>query len=392
MRDVRRGMRLRRRWATIPPQVRLEVLRLAADGATFEEIQTQVDISVGSITNILRPFGGIFRVPRPRRKGRLTGQDRVEIQLGITRGESDSDIGERLGFHRTTIWREIRNNGGRQDYQAFDADRKAFEQTRRPKPFKLANPRLAAFVIDGLEQLWSPEEISARLVVEFPDDPDMRISHETIYRSLYVQGRGELRRELHRCLRTGRARRRPQGRAPSQARISDMIMISERPAEIEDRAVPGHWEGDLIIGKNNKSQIGTLVERTTRFVLLLHLPNDRTAESVRQQMQRQIATLPEAMRRSITWDQGIEMAQHAQFTIETGIPIYFCDPSSPWQRGTNENTNGLLRQIYPKGTDLSVHTQDHLDHAADLLNGRPRKTLGWHTPAEKFAELVATTA
>lgn len=390
MRHVRRGVGQRRRWRTIPPDVRRRVVRLAGEGATYEQILSEVDISVGSITNILRPFGGVFRAPRPVCRGRLTVEDRVEIQLAVQQGESNAQIADRLGFHRTTIWRELRGNGGRDGYRAVDADRAAFERARRPKDVKLADTRLAAFVIDGLEQLWSPEEISARLVLEFPDDPAMRISHETIYRSLYVQGRGELRRELHRCLRTGRARRRHQGRT-QRSRISDMVMISERPAEATDRAVPGHWEGDLIIGKDGRSQIGTLVERTTRFLLLLHLPEDRTAATVRDQMQRQIATLPEAMRRTITWDQGAEMAEHAQFTLQTGIPVYFCDPHSPWQRGSNENTNGLLRQFFPKGTDLSEYTPDELDRAADLLNGRPRKTLGWHTPAEKLAELVAAT-
>jgi len=241
--------------------------------------------------------------------------------------------------------------------------------------------------------LVSPQEISRRLRIEFAGDPMMWVSHETIYQALFVQGRGELRRELAACLRTGRARRVNQGRRPSPGPVPDMVMISQRPAEAADRAVPGHWEGDLIIGKNGRSAIGTLVERSTRLVILLHLPGGRSAEEVRDAMTATITTLPAALRRSITWDQGPEMAQHAQFSIQTGVPVYFCDPHSPWQRGSNENTNGLLRQYFPKGTDLSVHDQAALDAVADSLNGRPRKTLNWMTPSEKLNQLLdATTA
>jgi IS30 family transposase len=250
---------------------------------------------------------------------------------------------------------------------------------------KLAEcPRLCEAVEEKLLLWWSPGQISRWLVRAYPDDEEMRVSHETIYQSLFVQGRGALRKELWRALRTGRARRRPQGRpASTKGQIRDMVMISERPAEVADRAVPGHWEGDLIVGKR-KTSIGTLVERQSRYVMLFQVP-DNTAESVRVALTETVKKLPEHLWRSLTWDQGTEMAQHAQFTIDTGIQVYFCDPKSPWQRGSNENTNGLLRQYFPKGTDLSLVSQDQLDHAAHSLNTRPRQTLGDLTPSEKLA-------
>jgi IS30 family transposase len=246
-------------------------------------------------------------------------------------------------------------------------------------------------VTEWLEEWWSPEEIARRLRLEFPDDPMMWVSHETIYQSLFVQGRGELRRELHRCLRTGRAQRRPRSRLERRGHIPDMVMISERPAEIEDRAVPGHWEGDLIIGQNNRSAVGTLVERASRFLLLLHLPDGREADKVNDAMKNAIAGLPEELVRSITWDQGREMSSHSTFTIDTGIQVYFCDPHSPWQRGSNENTNGLVRQYMPKGTDLSAHSAEDLARIARSLNNRPRKTLGFMKPSEKLTEILALT-
>jgi IS30 family transposase len=271
--------------------------------------------------------------------------------------------------------------------------RRAHALARRPKPTKLsADRRLCQRVIDGLQRQWSPEQIARRLREEFGDDEAMRISHETIYKTLFVQGRGELRRELTRCLRTGRAKRLPRAWTGNRRRmIPNMVMISERPPEVADRAVPGHWEGDLLMGRDNKTAIGTLVERTTRFTMLVDLPIDHSAPAVREAIVRAITTLPEALRRSLTWDQGPEMAEHAPFSVDTGVPVYFCDPHSPWQRGSNENTNGLLRQYFPKGTDLPVDDPTRLREVADLLNSRPRKTLGWKTPAEKFAEVVATT-
>jgi len=251
---------------------------------------------------------------------------------------------------------------------------------------------LAGQVIGWLERLWSPEKIADRLRVEFADDPMMRVSHETIYQSLYVQGRGELRRELTRCLHSGRTQRRPRGRLEHRGQIPNKVMISQRPAEVADRAVPGHWEGDLIIGKNGRSAVGTLVERTTRYVMLLALPTDHTAASVRDAMAASIRQLPAHLVRSITWDQGTEMSEHVRFTVDTGVQIYFCDPHSPWQRGTNENTNGLLRDYMPKGKDLSALSQDNLDYFAHSLNDRPRQTLAGMKPSEKFTELLALTA
>jgi IS30 family transposase len=327
-------------------------------------------------------------VPGP---GRLVLAEREEISLGVGRGDTFSAIAARLGRSASTVSREVAANGGRGEYRAWRAHARAHQQAARPKTAKLACPRLAAQVTEWLQKWWSPEEIARRLRAEFPHDPMMWVSHETIYQSLFVQGRGELRRELTRCLRSGRASRRPQGRA-ARERIADMVMISERPAEAADRAVPGHWEGDLIIGKNGKSAVGTLVERATRYVLLLHLPDGRDAHSVNTAMAHAIAKLPGQLVRSITWDQGIEMARHAQFKIDTGVQIYFCDPHSPWQRGTNENTNGLLRQYMPKSTDLSVHSQADLDRFAASLNDRPRKTLEYMKPSERLSELLAHTA
>ena len=258
--------------------------------------------------------------------------------------------------------------------------------SKRPKVAKLSHPRLVAQVSTWLEEFWSPQEIARRLRIVFADDPMMQVSHETIYQSLFVQGRGELRRELARCLRSGRMARRPQGRTKTWGPVLNMVNISERPAEVADRAVPGHWEGDLIIGAHSRSAVGTLVERSTRFVLLLHLPGDHGADNVEAAMRKAIATLPAELVRSITWDQGVEMAKHLDFTTATGIPIYFCDPHSPWQRGSNENTNGLLRQYMPKSTDLSQHSPEDLARIQRSLNGRPSKTHDYMTPSEKLTE------
>jgi transposase, IS30 family len=368
-------------------------LRLHARGLSLREIGPQVGCSHQGVALIVRDAP---RRPVPRDAwlpgpGRLTLADREEITLGLHAGESFAVVARRLGRAVSTVSREVAANGGRDGYRAWRAHQRAREQARRPKPCKLARPELAARVTSWLTEWWSPVQIAGRLRAEFPHDPMMWVSHETIYQALYVQGRGELRRELARCLRTGRARRRPRSRAENSGQIRDMVMISQRPAEAADRAVPGHWEGDLLIGGNLKSAVGTLVERSSRFVLLLHLPGGRDAHLVEQAMREAIGTLPAELARSITWDQGKEMAYHADFTIATGIPVYFCDPHKPWQRGSNENTNGLLRQYMPKGSDLSAHTADDLARIARSLNGRPRKTLGFMTPSEKLAELIAHT-
>ena len=380
----------RRRW--IDGELRRDVIRLASRGATYREIVGHVNTSMGTITTILRDWGGVTRsdVSWEPSLHRLSLDDRIEIRLGIERGESYQRIGGRIGRDKSTVSREVKRNGGLGGYKPAQAHRRAWERARRPKPTKLEeNNELCRRVVEGLEKHWSPEQISERLRDEFPDDETMRVSHETIYKSIYVQGRGALRKELASCLRTGRAQRRPRGRIERRGRIPEMIMVSERPAEAEDRAVPGHWEGDLIMGSTaSNSAIGTLVERATRYVMLLHLPNGHRAEQVRDAMTATIKTLPDHLWKSITWDQGREMAQHAAFSVETGIDIYFCDPHSPWQRGSNENTNGLLRQWFPKGTDLSIHGPDKLLEVAQLLNDRPRKTLGWKKPAEVLAELL----
>jgi IS30 family transposase len=368
-------------------------LRLRSRGMSLREVGRQVCCDQAAVHQLER--GDRRRVPRPYGwqpgPGRLSVADREEISLGLGAGESFTAIAGRLGRAVSTVSREVAAGGGRAGYRAWRAHRRAREQARRPKRCKLDDPVLAAAVSAQLAGWWSPQQIAARLRAEHPGDPMMQVSHETIYQSLYVQGRGELRRELARCLRTGRAARRPRRPADDRGKIPGKVMISERPAEAADRAVPGHWEGDLIIGKGNKTAVGTLVERSTRFVLLLHLPAGYTAERVEAAVRAAIGTLPAALARSVTWDQGREMSRHAEFTLATGIPVYFCDPHSPWQRGSNENTNGLLRQYMPKGTDLSVHDAAALAAIADSLNTRPRKTLGYMTPSEKLAELIALT-
>ena len=320
----------------------------------------------------------------------LSIDEREEISRGVAECLSSRKIAARLSRHPTVVSREISRNGGRNVYRAHEAQERAGRLAARPKLRKLEqNARLHDEVAKGLAADWSPQQISARLVEDHPDDPELRVCHETIYETLYLQARGELRTQLKLALRKGRTVRVPAGSTrPRQARIAGMVNISERPAEVADRAVPGHWEGDLVIGKAGKSQVATLVERTTRFVVLARVPYDRTADRVALILAQAMQKLPEVLRRSLTWDQGVEMAGHAKFSVATDVPVFFCDPHSPWQRGSNENTNGLLRQYLPKGTDLSGYSQVDLDEIAAKLNGRPRETLGWKTPAEKLDELL----
>ena len=421
-----------------------------AAGFNSEDAALKAGLSQAVGPRLFRKAGGIppamFRSSAKPLSGRyLSLAEREEIALLNVQGHSIREIGRRLGRAGSTISRELDRNaathGGGMAYRATTAQWHADRSARRPKPTKLAlNPALRIYVEERLagvvappsgsrargrairrkdpraglcqdrrwRKAWSPEQIARRLPIDFPDDETMRISHEAIYQALFVQGRGALRRELTACLRTGRALRTPRARAGkrSQGFVSPEIMISERPAEVADRAVPGHWEGDLIVGAGS-SAIGTLVERTTRFTMLLHLPrlagygegprvdngpslSGHGAEAVRDAIARTIITLPEELRRSLTWDQGAEMAQHSGLKIDTGIQVYFCDPRSPWQRGTNENTNGLLRQYFPKGTDLSIYSADEISAVAVALNGRPRKTLGWKTPAEALDELLSS--
>jgi IS30 family transposase len=365
-----------------------------ARGETASALGRRFGKSANSMSERIRLAGGI-RPTMPTRAARhLTLEDREEISRGLAADHSIRAIAGRLGRCPSTISREVNNNGGRGRYRASTADRAAIERRKRPKPCKLATtPQLAGMVEAKLKLKWSPEQIAGWLKRTYPELAELQVSHETIYRTLYVQARGTLKRELTEHLRTKRRTRRPgngnRQRASGAGNLVGMVHISERPPEAADRAVPGHWEGDLILGKG-MSAIGTLVERSTRFLLLIHLERIKS-EHVVGELTRHVQTLPEQLRRSVTWDQGKEMALHANFTIDTGIQVYFCDPKSPWQRGTNENTNGLLRQYFPKRSDLKPYSQADLDAIAAELNGRPRKTLEFMTPSEKFAEAVATT-
>jgi len=349
----------------------------------------------------VRESGGVMRIRTTNSGYRLSFEERELIEELRAQKVSQAEIARILGRPRSTICRELHRNergyttgrGGRYvlPYVARIAQVKTEARACRPKPTKLSRHPVLAKTVQawvGGDCRMSPEQVCHRLVEVFADDESMRVSHETIYSELYVQGRGSLRADLHKALRSGRAKRVPR-RAAKRPRVPGELLIANRPKDIDDRTVPGHWEGDLIIGKDSCSAIGTLVERFTRFVILLHLPDRHDAESVANEIAEQIAHLPEHLARSLTWDQGIELvASHERVKTETGLTVWFCDPHSPWQRGSNENTNGLLRQYFPKGTDLSIHSREDLDRVADGLNARPRKTLGWRTPAEALDEAL----
>ena len=385
-------MARRKRWRWLDPADRERVAARVRAGERVVDIAAAFDVGTMTVYRI-RDDAALAARRVYQSRFRLSFEERVEISIRVSAGQSDSEIARGLGRHRSTIGREIGRCGGRERYRAIPAERRAQQRACRPKEAKLGScPRLWSEVERGLELCWSPQQISARLKRDHPDHQELRISHETIYRSLYVQSRGELRRQLTKNLRTARSTRRQHGRVQRRGRIVGMIPISQRPAEVEDRAVPGHWEGDLILGSHGRSAVATLVERQTRYVMLAYLGDDRSTLTVIEALKQRVRDLPAHLKRSLTWDQGKELSAHRQFTVATGVDVYFCDPHSPWQRGSNENTNGLLRQYLPKSSDLAAHDQQQLDQIASELNGRPRQTLEWANPAEKMLELLTSTA
>lgn len=367
-----------------------EIWRLYKDGYKLWDISQEMNINPGSIYGILHRYGGIAPYRRRPHKDRLTLSEREEISRGIACEESMRQIAKRLKRPASTISREVGRNGGAKAYRATSAQKNALVNLERPKPCKLdVNEKLRDHVIEKLKLDWSPEQIAGELPLSFPDDENMRISHETIYKTIFIQARGSLEHELRTHLRTKRKLRKSKSSAteePKQGRIVDAVSIRQRPAEAEDRAIPGHWEGDLVLGTID-SEVATLVERTSRFLMLVRLES-KSAPYVSDALARHVKALPAQLKRSLTWDRGSEMADHKRFTIDTGVQVYFCDPKSPWQRGSNENTNGLLRQYLPRGKNISGYTQEELDEIAWRLNTRPRKTLGFMTPAAKLEEVL----
>jgi len=383
----------RRKRSRLSAAQKTEIWKRWKAGQSLHEIGRAFDKPHTTIHQFLLPSGGIRPAARRRSRLALTLAEREDISRGIASGSSIREIARRMERVASTVSREVRHHGGRPAYRAHDADCQAWVSALRPKRCLLAlNRKLRDTVASKLILEWSPEQISGWLKTEYPKDERMRVSHETIYRSLFIQARGVLKQELLGHLRSKRRIRRSQHSRiykDSRGRIADAISIRERPAEVEDRAVPGHWEGDLLSGGKN-SYIATLVERHSRFLMLIKVPGKETAVVVAA-LSKHVRKLPATLRRSLTWDRGLEMAKHKEFTVATDVQVYFCDPQSPWQRGTNENTNLLLRQYFPRGTDLSVHSQAHLDQIALRLNQRPRKTLGFQTPASKLQASVAST-
>jgi IS30 family transposase len=368
-----------------------EIWRRMRGGHSMKPTARALGLPTSTVRSYLVRCGGIRPDPRHRAAGRLSFSEREEISRGLAAGQSLRAIAHGLGRAPSTISREVAGNGGPRRYRAALADQQAWATATRPKACKLAtNPVLAGIVAEKLQRRWSPQQIAGWLKLTYPDDPEMQVSHESIYRTLFVQSRGALNRELAAYLRTGRMLRRPKGVRLPDGRGSrpNILNIRERPAEAEDRAVPGHWEGDLVFGKG-MSPVATLVERSTRFLMLVALPNgDHKAETVADALTAAVKDLPAQLARSLTWDQGHEMAAHQRFSIDTGIQVYFCDPKSPWQRGSNENTNGLLRQYLPRRIDFRTLTQADFDAIALELNDRPRQTLGFKTPSQALAEVL----
>ncbi len=371
-------------------QDRDEIWDLVMAGGTHGRVGLQVGRSTGVVREVIASTGGVRPPMRRRAPDRLTVAEREDISCGVAAKLSVRAIARGLGRPASTVSRELGRNGGRDHYRPSVADQAAWDRAARPKACKLAlNPALREHVVMGLGLQWSPEQIAGWLTVEFPDDPELRVSYETIYLSLFVQSKGLLSTELSKELRSGRGVRRAgriSVRGQGRGQIVDAVHISERPAEADDRAVPGHWEGDMVSGSGN-SHIGTLVERSSRFVQLVKLDN-KTTDCVIAALTAKVQELPDQLKQSLTWDRGLEMAKHKQFTVDTGVQVYFCDPKSPWQRGTNENTNGLLRQYLPHGMNLKKVTQEQLDEIAHRLNSRPRKTLEFMTPSRKLSELL----